>query len=143
MTTLAAVRRFAVSLPATTEEPHLAISSFRVRGRIFATVPDPRHLHLMIASDEVSVAIAIDAQAFEELWWGKRLVGVRVTLARATMALLSRMVTSAWRRKAPAAIRKRFDAGRRSCLRVKRARDRAGPSTPAPRAWRLSTASRG
>jgi hypothetical protein len=33
--TLSQVRRFALSLPETTEEPHFDRTSFRVRGKIF------------------------------------------------------------------------------------------------------------
>ena len=33
------LRTFALALPETTEEPHFNYSSFRVRGKIFATVP--------------------------------------------------------------------------------------------------------
>jgi predicted DNA-binding protein (MmcQ/YjbR family) len=32
-------REFALSLPGTSEEPHFDMSSFRVKGKIFATVP--------------------------------------------------------------------------------------------------------
>ena len=43
------MRAFALSLPATTEEPHFDMSSFRVRGKIFATVPpDGEHLHVFV-----------------------------------------------------------------------------------------------
>lgn len=42
-------RRFALSLPETTEEPHFEKSSFRVKGKIFATVPEGgKHLHLQV-----------------------------------------------------------------------------------------------
>jgi hypothetical protein len=37
-TTEATVRRLALSLPETTEEPHHDMTSFRVGGKIFATV---------------------------------------------------------------------------------------------------------
>ena len=33
------LRTFALALPETTEEPHFNYSSFRVRGKIFATIP--------------------------------------------------------------------------------------------------------
>ena len=36
---LQAVRKHAMSLEAVTEEPHHTYSSFRVRGKIFVTVP--------------------------------------------------------------------------------------------------------
>ncbi len=46
---LAEVRRFAVSLPEATEEPHFDLASFRVKGKIFATVPpEEKHLHVFV-----------------------------------------------------------------------------------------------
>jgi hypothetical protein len=46
MSELAEARRFALSLPEVTEEPHFDMSSFRVRGKIFVTVPpDGTRLH--------------------------------------------------------------------------------------------------
>jgi hypothetical protein len=46
-TKIAPVRRFALALPEVTEEPHFHLSSFRVRGKIFATVPpDEEHIHI-------------------------------------------------------------------------------------------------
>lgn len=53
-------RRFALSLPEATEEPHFDKASFRVRGRIFATVPpDGQHLHVFVAT---AVAAPRDAR---------------------------------------------------------------------------------
>jgi hypothetical protein len=45
-------RRFALSLPETTEAPHFHYASFRVQGKIFATAPpDGEHLHVFVADD--------------------------------------------------------------------------------------------
>ena len=39
-------RRIAMSLPEVTEEPHFEYTSFRVKGKIFATAPpDGANLH--------------------------------------------------------------------------------------------------
>lgn len=109
MTTLAIARRTALALPETTEEPHHEMSSFRVRGRIFATVPDDTHLHVMVAPEDVAAAVAEDAKAFEELWWGERLSGVRVNLAAADHAVVSELLADAWRRKAPKRVVSAYD----------------------------------
>ena len=46
---IADVRRHALSLDAVTEEPHHTYSSFRVRGKIFVTIPpEETHLHVFI-----------------------------------------------------------------------------------------------
>ena len=96
-----AVRRAAMALPETTEEDHHGFPSFRVRGKIFATLPDDAHLHIMLDERAVASAIAIDPKAFEELYWGKKLAGLRVALAAAKARQVSPLLAEAWRRKAP------------------------------------------
>jgi hypothetical protein len=94
-------RRLALSLPETIEQDHHGIPSFRVAKKIFATVPDDTHLHVMVGPDEVDMAVNAAPRAVEELWWGKRLAGVRVNLASADLDLLTVLLNEAWRRKAP------------------------------------------
>ena len=95
-------RHYALSLPEVTEEPHHQLSSFRVRGKIFATVPtDEEHLHIFVSEEERQIAITINPETYEKLWWGKKVVGVRVTLSKAEAADVEKMLTTAWRRKAP------------------------------------------
>jgi len=96
-----AVRRVALSLPGVSEKSHHGVPSFRVANRIFATVPDDRHLHVMVGSDEKDLALGAAPGACEELWWGKRLAGVRVNLAVADIHLLGVLLSEAWRQKAP------------------------------------------
>ena len=67
-------RRFALSLPETTEEPHFDMSSFRVRGKIFATVPpEGGLLHVFVDEAEARSVAASNPDVYSELWWGKRL----------------------------------------------------------------------
>jgi hypothetical protein len=73
--------------------------SFRVANKIFATVPDNEHLHVMVGPDETDMAVSSAPEAFEELWWGERRAGVRVRLSEADRGLLSVLLTEAWRRK--------------------------------------------
>ena len=48
---LAEARRHALSLPEATEAPHFHFTSFRVRGKIFATAPpDGEYLHVFCMS---------------------------------------------------------------------------------------------
>src|SRR5262252_5419935 len=61
---LDSARAFALSLPGSTEEPHFEASSFRVRGKIFATVPpDDEHLHVFVDEGEVRAAVAAEWDA--------------------------------------------------------------------------------
>jgi predicted DNA-binding protein (MmcQ/YjbR family) len=51
-------RRFALSLPGSTEAPHFEYPSFRVRGKLFATVPpDGRHLHVFVDEHEARASV--------------------------------------------------------------------------------------
>jgi hypothetical protein len=99
---LAAVRRFALSLPEVTEQPHFDFSSFRVRGKIFVTVPPPgEYIHVFVDDLERERALALAPESIEKLWWGKKAVGLRVKLARARPTLVQELVRNAWTRKAP------------------------------------------
>jgi YjbR len=71
MVTYAVAKRIALSFPEATEQPHHDMGSFRVRGKIFATVPNKRHLHVSVDEHESRAAAAEDSEAFELLWWGE------------------------------------------------------------------------
>ena len=103
----ATVRAFALSLPEVTEEPHHQFGSFRVRGRIFATFPDERMLHVFLPEAEREQALALHPEFIEKLPWGGKVVGLRVLLERATPRVVEGLLRQAWRYKAP----KRLDAG--------------------------------
>ena len=99
------VRELVLSLPETTEAPHHEMSSFRVRRKIFATVPpDGEHLHVFVDEDRVRAAVAHESGAREELYWGKKLYGVRVYLPTAESGMVLDLVEEAWRGKAPKAL---------------------------------------
>ena len=98
----AAVRRLALAFPEATEQPHHDMTSFRIRGKIFATMPpEGGRLHLFLAEPDVASYCAEFPSAVEELWWGKRLSGCRVLLRHADRALVREMLAESWRRKAP------------------------------------------
>ena len=99
--TLAEARRLALALPETAEEDHHGIPSFRVRNRVFATVPDGRHVRVMLDADVIRAAVNDDPRAFAELWWGKKLSGVTVALASADHRRVTELLEEAWRRVAP------------------------------------------
>jgi hypothetical protein len=102
---LADARRLALALPEAAEAPHFEYTSFRVRGKIFATAPpDGAHLHVFVDDDERERAVELHPEWAEKLWWGKKVVGVRIRLARAAPAEVRRMLGNAWSRKAPRAL---------------------------------------
>lgn len=96
------VRAFALALPEVTEEPHFEKASFRVRGRIFATMPQGgAYLHVFVDEWAVQSCVTEDPAAYEELTWGGRLAGLRINLGMAQAQPVLELVEEAWRRKAP------------------------------------------
>jgi hypothetical protein len=97
-----AVRRFALSLPEATEEPHFHYASFRVKGKIFATVPpENTHLNIFVGEPELEILPAAQPKVYEKLFWGKKVAGLRVTLAAAKPRDVEELLRTAWLRKAP------------------------------------------
>jgi hypothetical protein len=99
---IATVRRYALSLPGVTEEPHFDKSSFRVAGRIFATVPPgARYLHVFVNADQRDRMVAAAPDTYDRLWWGKKVVGLRVALLHARAEDVKELLQSAWQQKTP------------------------------------------
>jgi len=101
LSNLESVRRLALSLPEATEQPHFDYTSFRVRGKIFATAPPGgQHLHVFIDEEQREVALAVHAAYVEKLLWGGKVVGLRVDLDKADVKVVDALVRQAWARKA-------------------------------------------
>jgi hypothetical protein len=80
----AAVRKLALALPEATEQPHHDLTSFRVRGKIFATMPpEGGRLHVFLPDDVVASYCAEFPDAVED------------------RGLVRELLTESWRRKAP------------------------------------------
>ena len=107
------VRRVVLALPEATEEPHFDMTSYRVRGKIFATLPaEGDRLHIFVDEDDTRAAVAEHPDVFAELWWGQRLSGVRVALAGADPAAVGELLEEAWRRRAAKRLLVQHDADR-------------------------------
>ena len=102
---LADARRIALALPEAAEAPHFDYTSFRIRGKIFATAPpDGLHLHVFVDDEERERALELHPEFVEKLWWGKKVVGLRVTLSKASNPVVKELLANAWRRKSPKAL---------------------------------------
>ena len=109
---VATVRRLALALPETAEAPHHHMTSFRVAGKIFATVPpEGDRVHVFVDPDEVPAYCAEFPGVVEELRWGDKCSGCRVDLRRATPELVRELLSEAWRRKAPKKLAGRYERG--------------------------------
>jgi hypothetical protein len=91
----------ALALPEAVEADHHGRPSFRVDAKIFATLPDPTHMNVMLDEPGIRTAVQSHPEACAERWWGKRLAAVQVDLVRADPALLSELLADAWEGKAP------------------------------------------
>jgi len=109
--TMKEARQVALGLRETTEQDHHGIPSWRVRGKIFATVPDGDHLRVMVDQDDIRAVVAQYPAACEGVWWGSRLACVVVDLRSAPVALVTELLLDAWRRKAPRQLVREFDPG--------------------------------
>lgn len=99
---LSQARKYALSLPETTEEPHFKFSSFRVRGKIFATFPEAGAcMHIFVDDSQRAPLIAAEPEVFETLHWGAKVVGVKVLLEHANTNIVKRLLLQSWARKAP------------------------------------------
>lgn len=102
---LSTIRTHALALPEVSEEPHFDFSSFRVRGKIFATVPpDKEHLHVFLREESRISALELCCAFAEDLHWGKKILGLRVSLPEAEAAAVKKLLDQAWEEKAPKAL---------------------------------------
>jgi len=100
--TTADARRMALSLPEAVEQDHHGRPSFRVAGKIFATLWDEEHMNVMVDEPGILTAVQAHPGVCAEVWWGRRLAAVRVNLRAADKRLLADLLADAWERKAPA-----------------------------------------
>lgn len=98
-----AIRQIALSLPEAVEQPHFEKTSFRVRGKIFATLtPDGARLWLKLPEEIKAALKASDPGAILPLpgaWdrGGSTLIEVE----RMDAAKLADLIRLAWRQVAP------------------------------------------
>jgi hypothetical protein len=103
------VRRIAMSLPEVTEEPHFEYTSFRVKGKIFATAPPGgEHVHIFVAEEDREPVLMTAPDVCEKLLWGGKVRGLRVALGKAKKPLVTELVKKAWLHKAPKTLVNKF-----------------------------------
>ena len=99
--TLDDARKFALALPDTTEEPHHTYGSFRVRGKIFVTVPPGGELlHIFLPEPQRELALAMDPEFLEPVLWGSKVLGVRARLPVARKSTVLGLIEQAYVHKA-------------------------------------------
>lgn len=102
---IAAVRHYALSLPEAIEAPHFHYASFRVRKKIFVTVPpEATHIHVFVPDEVREQALILYPEYVENLRWGDKVAGVRICLAEANADAVLHLILQAWKVKAPTAL---------------------------------------
>jgi hypothetical protein len=92
--------KLALALPDAREQDHHGRPSFRVNGKILATLWDREHMNVMLDGGGIRMAVEQHPEACSEVMWGKRLAAVRVHLPSAQPDLLGQMLEEAWELRA-------------------------------------------
>jgi len=95
--TFAQVRKHALSLRGTTEEPHFERTSFRVGGKIFVTAKlQETHIHVFVPEEVREPALTLHSGYVSKLLWGGKVVGLRIDLPNAQPDAVNDLVSAAW-----------------------------------------------
>jgi hypothetical protein len=96
------VRRIALALPETVEAPHFHLTSFRVGGKIFATMGDGRPLMLKVDREDQANLVADDPARIVPVpgAWGRQ-GSTFVRIEDMAELRLASLVRLAWARCAP------------------------------------------
>jgi hypothetical protein len=94
-------RALALALPGSSEQDHHGRPSFRVEGKIFATLWTAKALNVMLLDDLILAAVATSPDVCSPRYWGKRLAAVRVDLDVADASLVGDLLQAAWSQRVP------------------------------------------
>ena len=100
---------FALSLPETVESAHLGTRDFRVRGKIFLTMPDRDYCVVRLTPDQQAMAFEIapaEAMAVPGGWGERGFTRLLFTIL--PDALVEDLVRRAWSTLAPKALRQQL-----------------------------------
>lgn len=101
-----AARRAALALPEAEEKSHFGKADFRVRNKIFASLPDEGHMVVKLTPEQQEVMAGAEPAIFQPVkgGWGRQ-GWTRITLAAADETTLKSALVTAWRNVAPAKLR--------------------------------------
>jgi len=94
-------RALALLLPEAVEQDHHGRPSFRVGGKIFATLWSDVRMNVMLDEGGILTAVERAPDSCEPVRWGKRLAAVAVSLPDVDRAFLAELLEDAWEGKAP------------------------------------------
>lgn len=96
----------ALALPEAEEKSHFGKADFRVRNKIFASLPDDGHMVVKLTPEQQEVMAGAEPAVFQPVkgGWGRQ-GWTRVALAAADETTLKSALVTAWRNVAPAKLR--------------------------------------
>ena len=100
MLSAADARALALSFPGATEQDHHGRPSFRVQGKIFATLWSSTALNVMAGQDLIRAVVSTEPDVCSLRYWGTRLSAVQVDLAAADPELVRDLLQAAWSQRA-------------------------------------------
>jgi len=108
-------RRLALTLPEAVESAHMGHPDFRVRGKIFASLPDDGRLVVKLVREQQELLVGAEPAVFAPVagGWGQR-GWTCLRLAAADEATLRSALLTAWRAVAPKRLAAQLDAKRRA-----------------------------
>src|SRR3954453_20796271 len=94
-------RALALSFEGAAEQDHHGRPSFRVNGKIFATLWTGEQLNVMLPGDRIEQVAADEPERCEPVHWGKRLAAIRVDLPLADLRPVHGLVCRSSKRCLP------------------------------------------
>ena len=95
-------RRLALALPGAEEKSHLGKADFRVKNKIFASLPDAESGVVKLMREQQALMVAAEPSIFSPIKGGWGVQGwTRVELKSADEATLKSALLTAWRNVAP------------------------------------------
>ena len=105
-------RKLALALPEAEEQPHFDKPSFRVRGKIFATLsaPDARVTLKLAPADQMALTM-LNGDAIRAVggYWGRQ-GWTEVHLGQVGLEQLKSLLLQSWRQVAPKRLSAAFDS---------------------------------
>jgi len=101
---------FALGLPATTENAHFGTRDFRVRGKIFMTLPSEEFCVVLLKPDQQQMAFATTPEVVSAVpgGWGER-GATKLFYALDDDATVRALVQQAWKNAAPKSMTSKQD----------------------------------
>lgn len=101
------VRRLALQLPEAEENSHFGKADFRVRGKIFASLPETQRAVVKLMSEQQEAMAAAEPAVFSPVpgGWGRK-GWTSVRLGACDEATLASALAAAWRNVAPRVLQK-------------------------------------